>query len=300
LTTLPGGNIAPLAQPGTNVGVGEYLLGVNGRDIRAPADVYSAFKATAGKQVVLVVGPNPDGTDSREVTVTPIDDETSLRTFAWIEDNRRKVDELSGGRVAYIYIPNTGTEGYKNFNRYYFAQVGKQAAIIDERYNLGGKWADYIIDYLRRPLLSYVHMREGQDITTPVEEIFGPKVMIINDAAASGGDILPWMFRKAGIGPLIGTRTLGAAVGAYSVPDDLLDGSSVWAPNLAFYSTNGNWDIENHGVSPDVEVEDDPQASRAGHDPQLEKAVALVLELLDKNPPSSARHPPYPNYHRGQ
>ena len=290
---------APLTQPGVNVQVGEYLLAVNGRDVRPPADIYSFFEETAGKQVVLKVGTKPDGSGSREVTVVPVENEASLRNYAWIEDNRRKVDELSGGRVAYVYLPDTAADGFTNFNRYYFAQVGKDAAIIDERYNGGGDIADYVIDYLRRPLLSYWNMREGKDITTPIEAIFGPKVMIINEMAGSGGDALPWMFRKTGIGPLVGKRTWGGLVGHYTNPGDLLDGGLVGTPNLAFYNPNGTWDVENHGVPPDLEVEYDPKAVRAGHDPQLEKAVELVLELLKRNPPPpEPHHPPYPNYQK--
>lgn len=290
---------APLTQPGVNVKAGEYLLAINGRDVRAPVDVYSFFEETAGKQVVLKVGPKPDGNGSRDVTVVPVDNETALRNYAWIEGNRRKVDELTGGRVAYVYLPDTYAGGYTNFNRYYFAQVGKEAAIIDERYNGGGDIADYIIDYLRRPLLSYWTMREGRDITTPIEAIFGPKVMIINEMAGSGGDALPWMFRKTGIGPLVGKRTWGGLVGHYTNPRDLLDDGFAGTPNLAFYTTNGTWDVENHGVPPDFEVEYEPQAVRAGHDPQLEKAVEVVMELLKKNPPPPApQHPPYPNYQK--
>ncbi|MGB2679662.1 MAG: PDZ domain-containing protein [Candidatus Acidiferrum sp.] len=290
---------APLTQPGVNVKAGEYLLAINGRDVRAPVDVYSFFEETAGKQVVLKVGPKPDGSGSRDVTVVPVDNETALRNYAWIEGNRRKVDELTGGRVAYVYLPDTYAGGYTNFNRYYFAQVGKEAAIIDERYNGGGDIADYIIDYLRRPLLSYWTMREGRDITTPIEAIFGPKVMIINEMAGSGGDALPWMFHKTGIGPLVGKRTWGGLVGHYTNPRDLLDDGFAGTPNLAFYTTNGTWDVENHGVPPDFEVEYEPQAVRAGHDPQLEKAVEVVMELLKKNPPPPApQHPPYPNYQK--
>jgi tricorn protease len=290
---------APLTQPGVNVKIGEYLLAVNGRDVRAPADLFSFFEETAGKQVVLKVGPKADGGGSREVTVVPVDDETSLRNYSWIEDNRRKVDELTGGRVAYVYLPDTYAGGYTNFNRYYFAQVGKEAAIIDERYNGGGDIADYIIDYLRRPLLSYWNMREGKDITTPIEAIFGPKVMITNEMAGSGGDALPWMFRKTAIGPLVGKRTWGGLVGHYTNPGDLLDGGFAGTPDLAFYNTNGSWDVENHGVPPDIEVEYDPKAARAGHDLQLEKAVEVVMELLKKNPPPAApQHPPFPNYQK--
>jgi tricorn protease len=290
---------APLTQPGVNVKTGEYLFAVNGREVKPPADVYSFFEETAGKQVVLRVGPRPDGSESREVTVVPVDDETGLRNFAWIEGNRRKVDELSGGRVAYIYLPDTAAGGITNFNRYFFAQVNKDAAIIDERYNGGGDIADYVIDYLRRPLLSYWNMREGKDITTPIEAIFGPKVMITNEMAGSGGDAMPWMFRKTGIGPLIGKRTWGGLVGHYTNPADLLDGGFAGTPNLAFYNPNGTWDVENHGVPPDIEVEYDPKAVRAGHDPQLEKAVEVVMDLLKKNPPPpTPQHPAYPNYHK--
>ena len=290
---------APLTQPGVNVTAGEYLLAVRGRDLRASDSVYRFFEATAGQSVVLRVGPSPDGTGSREVTVVPVEDETALRNLAWIEDNRRKVDQLSGGRVAYVYLPDTYAGGFTNFNRYYFAQVGKQAAVIDERFNGGGQLADYIIDYLRRPLLSYFTMREGEDITTPIEAIFGPKVMIINESAGSGGDALPWMFRKTGIGPLVGKRTWGGLVGHYTNPADLIDGGFTGTPNLAFYAPNGTWDVENHGVPPDVEVDLDPQLWRQGHDVQLERAVEVVLELLEKNPPPAARRPAYPNYQKG-
>ena len=227
----------------------------------------------------------------------PIEDEMPLRNLAWIESNRRKVDELTGGRVAYIYLPDTYAGGYTNFNRYYFAQVDKQAAIIDERFNGGGQIADYIIDYLRRPLLNKFTMREGEDITTPTEAIFGPKVMIINEMAGSGGDALPWMFRKTGIGPLVGKRTWGGLVGHYTNPADLLDGGFAGTPNLAFYTVDGKWEVENHGVPPDIEVEMDPKAVREGRDPQLEKAAEVVLEMLKKNPPPSVKRPPYPKYH---
>jgi tricorn protease len=288
----------PLAAPGLDVNLGDYLLAVDGHPVLPSIDIYGFFKETVGRQVRLQVGPAPDGRGSREITVIPVEDESALRNAAWIDDNRRKVDAMTGGRVAYIYLPDTGEGGYKNFNRYYFAQVGKQAAIIDERYNDGGDFPDYIIDYLRRPVSNYFNFREGRDITTPVEGIFGPKVMIINEIAASGGDLLPWMFRKAGIGPLVGRRTWGGAVGFYSLPGDLLDGGNVSTPNIAFYDTDGTWgNLENFGVKPDVDVEYDPKLVREGHDPQLEKAVEVTLDLLKKSPPPIApHHPPYPRY----
>lgn len=288
---------APLTQPGVNVTAGEYLLAVNGRELQSSDELYSFFEETAGKQVVVRVGPNPDGSGSREVTVVPVEDETGLRNLAWVEGNRRKVDELTGGHVAYVYLPDTFVDGYTNFNRYYFAQVGKQAAVIDERFNGGGFLADYIIDYLRRPITSRVATREGEDLSFPMEAIYGPKVMIINEMAGSGGDALPWYFRGAGIGPLVGKRTWGGLVGgAGSVP--LIDGGFVGTPQFAVYGLKGEWEVENHGIAPDYEVEFDPKLLRAGHDPQLEKAVEVVMELLKKNPPPQAKRPAYPNYHR--
>lgn len=289
---------APLTQPGVDVSAGEYLLSVNGRELKGSDNLYSFFEETAGKQVVLKVGPNPDGAGSREVTVVPVEDEMGLRNLAWIEGNRRKVDEMTGGRVAYIYLPDTAGGGYTNFNRYFFAQIGKEAAIIDERFNGGGLAADYVIDYLRRPLLSLWTMREGRDITTPIEAIFGPKVMVINEMAGSGGDLMPWMFRKTGIGPLVGKRTWGGLVGHYTGPGDLLDGGGTGTPDLAFYTTEGKWEVENHGVPPDIEVEMNPKLVREGRDPQLEKAVEVIMEMLKKNPQPISQRPAYPNYHQ--
>jgi tricorn protease len=287
---------APLTQPGVNVKEGEYLLAVNGHDLTANDEIYSFFQETAGKQTVLKVGPHPDGSGSRDVTVVPVESETALRGLAWIEGNRRKVDELSGGKLAYVYLPNTAGGGYTNFNRYYFAQVGKQGAVLDERFNGGGQLADYIIDYLHRPVMSQVLTREGEPYSEPEEAIFGPKAMIINEFAGSGGDAMPWYFRKAGVGPLVGTRTWGGLVGIGGYPQ-LMDGGSITAPRWAIYGLKGQWEVENHGIVPDVEVELDPKLVREGHDPQLERAVEVVLDLLKKNPLPSYPKPPYPNYH---
>jgi tricorn protease len=288
---------APLTQPGVNVQEGEYLLAVNGKDLRGTDNLYQAFEATAGKAVTIKVGPTANGKNAREVTVVPIDSERGLRNLAWVEDNRRKVDALTDGKVAYVYLPDTYFQGYTNFNRYFFAQVNKQAAVIDERFNGGGKAADYIIDYLRRPLMNYWTSRQGKITTTPGGAIFGPKAMIINEFAGSGGDAMPWYFRKTSIGPLVGKRTWGGLVGIGGYPQ-LLDGGNVTAPHFAFFSPDGTWDVENHGVAPDIEVELDPYEVRKGRDPQLEKAVAVVLEALKKNPPASPKLPAYPNYHK--
>ncbi|MDX6270164.1 MAG: tricorn protease [Acidobacteriota bacterium] len=288
---------APLTQPGVQVRVGEFLLAVNGRELRASDNIYSFFEGTANKQTLIKVGATPDGAGAREVTVVPVGSESGLRNLAWIEGNRRKVSEMSGGRVAYVYLPNTSAGGYTNFNRYYFAQIDKEAAVIDERFNGGGTAADYFIDYMRRPLMNYWATREGADFTTPVGAIYGPKAMIIDGYSSSGGDALPWYFRRAKIGPLVGKRTWGGLVGIYDYPQ-LIDGGVVTAPRVAFYSPEGDWEVENAGVPPDVEVELDPQAWRQGHDLQLEKAVEVVLESLRKNPLPAPRKPVYPNYHK--
>jgi len=286
---------APLAQPGVNAVAGEYLLAVSGRELRETDNLYRAFEATAGKQIVIRIGPDATGAGSREVTVVPVASEASLRNQAWVEDNRRKVDRMSGGRVAYVYLPDTAMGGYTYFNRYYFAQVGKQAALLDERFNSGGLQPDYIIDYLRRPLLHYRTMREGEDITGPLAGIFGPKVMLINEYAGSGGDTLPWYFRKAGVGPLIGKRTWGGLVGGLGGYPQLMDGGSVSPPSVGFWDPDKReWVAENVGIQPDIEVEQDPKAMREGRDPQLEKAVELVMKAVLEKPMALPKRPPDP------
>jgi tricorn protease len=269
---------------------------VQSRELRATDNIYGFFEGTADKSVVIKVGPNPDGTGSREATVVPVASETALRHLAWIEDNRRKVEELGDGRLAYVYLPNTTGAGYTNFNRYYFAQIGKDGAVLDERFNGGGFLADYIIDYLRRPIMCMLTTREGQDYSSPLGAIYGPKAMIINEMAGSGGDALPWYFRKAGVGPLIGKKTWGGLVGTYDYPP-LMDGGVVRAPRIAIYGLNGEWEVENVGITPDIEVELDPKLVREGHDPQLEKAVEVLLDQLKKNPLPKYKKPEYPNYH---
>jgi tricorn protease len=191
------------------------------------------------------------------------------------------VDQLSGGHLAYVWLPNTAEGGYQNFNRYYFAQKHKKGAIIDERYNGGGSIADYIVDLLSRDLMGYFNNPIGdkQPFTAPNAGIWGPKVMIINESAGSGGDMLPYMFKKRKIGPLVGTKTWGGLVGIWDVPS-LIDGGNITAPRGGFYNTDGQWDVENIGISPDFPIEQDAKAVIEGHDPQLEKAVEVALDLL--------------------
>jgi tricorn protease len=290
---------APLTQPGVNVVAGEYLLAVNGREVRPTDNLHSFFEGTADKSVVLKVGPDPNGEKAREVTVVPVANEMALRNLAWIEANRRKVDQATNGRVAYVYMPDTAFGGFANFNRYFFAQVGKEAVIIDERFNGGGMLATDIVEILKRPLMSVVATRDGLDEPQPHGAILGPKVMLINEFAGSGGDAMPWYFRRAGVGKLIGMRTWGGLVGRAGAPE-LMDGGFVSAPTSAVYNPNGQYDVENIGVGPDIEVDMDPALVRQGKDPQLEKAIEVVMTELEKNPVPKPKRPAYPNYHTRQ
>ena len=284
---------SPLTEPGVNVREGEYLLAVRGKDVRSSANVYSFFENTSGKIVELTVGPNADGTGSRTVSVVPIANESALRNRDWVERNLKKVDQATKGRVAYVYVPNTAAQGHAYFKRYFFPQTHKDAVIIDERFNGGGQVADYYIDLLRRPLISYWAMRYGEDLKTPTASIQGPKVMIIDETAGSGGDLLPWMFKKFGLGPLVGQRTWGGLVGTLGFPV-LMDGGSITAPNLAIWTPEDGWTVENEGVAPDIEVEQTPADVISGRDPQLEKAIEVALQALQKSPPVDPKRPAYP------
>jgi len=284
---------APLTGPGINIQEGEYLISVNGNELDASMNIFSLFEKTAGKQVVLEVNSEPNTEGARKVTVIPVSNEYALRNREWVETNRKRVEELSDGKVGYVYLPNTSVAGYTYFNRYFFSQIDKKGLVIDERFNGGGSAADYIVDMLDRPLLNYWATRAGKDFTTPNGSVFGPKAMIINEYAGSGGDALPLYFRRRGIGPLIGKRTWGGLVGVYDYPT-LIDGGYVTAPRVAIWSPDGKWEVENVGVPPDIEVELTPAEMIKGKDPQLEKAVEVVLEAIKKNPLYHPPRPPYP------
>ena len=285
---------SPLTEPGVNVSPGEYLLAVNGVEVRPPTNLHSAFENTAGKIIDLTVGASPDGRGSRTVQVEPIADEGALRNRAWVEGNLRKVDSATGGRVAYVYVPNTAEPGHTYFKRYFYPQAHKEGVIIDERFNGGGSFADYYIDILRRPFIALWATRYGDDLKTPAASIQGPKAMLIDETAGSGGDLLPWMFHKLSMGPLIGKRTWGGLVGTLGFPV-LMDGGVITAPNLAIWTPDEGWIVENVGVPPTIEVEQTPADVIAGRDPQLEKAIAVVMEELRKHPPAQAKRPPYPD-----
>jgi len=283
---------SPLTEPGVNAQEGEYLLAVDGEEVTASDNLYSFFENKAGKIVSLTMGPNPDTTDSRTVEVVPIRDEYTLRNRYWVESNLKKVHEATDGRVAYVYVPNTAGAGHEYFKRYFFPQADKEAIIVDERYNGGGQLADYYIDILLRPYQAHWNFRYGKDLKSPSASIQGPKVMIIDETAGSGGDMLPWMFRKFEVGTLVGKRTWGGLVGILGFPE-FIDGGLVTAPNLAIWTEEG-FVVENEGVAPDVEVEQTPADVIEGKDPQLEKAIEIALEQLGENPPPISDRPPYP------
>ena len=274
---------APLSAPGIKVTEGDYLLEVNGRPLVPPVNVYSLFAGTVGHQTAIRVGASPNGDNSRLVTVVPIASEEGLRTRAWVEANRRKVDQLSGGRLAYVWLPNTAGAGYSSFTRYFYAQQEKEGAVIDERYNHGGMVADYIVNELERKPMGYFATRDGKVSTSPTAGIYGPKVMLINESAGSGGDALPYMFHQRQIGPLVGMRTWGGLVGTLGTPQTI-DGGGITAPGLAFYDLQGKWAVENEGIVPDVEVENTPADAIKGHDLQLERGVQEALALLKQKP----------------
>jgi len=288
---------APLAAPGLNVSVGDYVLSVNGRDLTDKDDISRLLENTAGKRVALRVGADPAGAGARDITVIPVASEQPLRYQAWIERNRQKVDQLSGGKLAYVHMPDTAQGGLTSFTRYYFSQVEKQGAIIDERFNSGGQAADYVIDVMNRPLQGWWSPRYGAIYRTPAAALFGPKVMITNEMAGSGGDMMPWMFHHTGTGTLVGKRTWGGLVGVGSYPP-LMAGGTVTSPDFGFFNPEGHWDVENRGTPPDVEVEMDPNSVRDGHDPQLERAVQVALEQLKQHPVPEPHRPAFPNYQR--
>jgi tricorn protease len=283
---------SPLTEPGVDVVVGDYILAVNGEEVTTDKNFYSHFENTAEKIITLTVASSADGRNKRTVKVTPVGNEGALRNRDWVEGNIRKVSEATNGQVAYVYVPNTSTDGHEYFKRYFFPQANKAGIIVDERFNGGGQLADYYIDILKRPEQSYWKYRYGKDQKAPNASIQGPKVMLIDETAGSGGDYLPYLFRQAKLGTLVGKTTWGGLVGVLGFPE-FIDGGTVTAPNLAFFDDKG-FGIENTGTPPDVEVEQLPSQVINGHDPQLEKAIQIVLQELKNNPPKKAPTPKFP------
>lgn len=286
---------APLALPGLKVKAGDYLLAVNGQELTTAINPYALLEQTAGRETTLTVNTVPNKKGARDILVKPIANENRLRTFHWMEANRKKVAELSGGKLAYVYVPNTGGGGFTSFNRYYFAQQDKKGVIVDERNNGGGSAADYMVDIMSRELFGYFNSKtnDNRPWTTPISGIWGPKVMLINERSGSGGDLLPYMFRAKKIGPLVGTRTWGGLVGTWDTPR-FIDGGRMVAPRGGFYDKDGKWAVEGEGIAPDIEVIQEPQHVLQGRDPQLEKAVETALKLLETETFELKPEPPAP------
>jgi tricorn protease len=285
---------APLDQPGLRVRTGNYLVGVNGGELTADMDPYRLLDGTAGVQTVLMLNDKPSMDGHWTITVDPIRSEDALRQRAWVEDNRRRVDELSNGRLAYAWIPNTGGPGVVSFDRYFFAQQDRDGAVIDERFNGGGNLDDYMVDYMTRDLRAAVtnEVPNGRPFRLP-QGVLGPKVLLINEQAGSGGDYFPWAFRQQKVGPLVGARTWGGLVKS-SVHYALIDGGALTAPdNAVFDPVNKRFIAENEGVPPDIEVLLDAKSVAAGRDPQLERAVQEALRLLREHPLPVVAVPPF-------
>jgi len=283
---------SPLRRPGVKVKEGEYLLAVNGQPLDTSEDIWASFQGLAGEVVTLTVNSEATLEGARDVLIEPLSSEYRLRNLTWIESNRKKVDKATNGRVGYIYVPDTSINGQNELVRQFIPQQRKDGLIFDERFNSGGQFSDRFIEMMNRPLYAFAARRDLRDLRVPSVTHVGPKVMLINEWAGSGGDAFPYCFRKAGLGPIIGKRTWGGLVGISGNPM-LIDGGFLTAPNLAIWHPDGYWDVEGHGVDPDIEVENAPHEMAAGKDPQLEKAIEVALDLLEKNPPKKFQRPPY-------
>jgi tricorn protease len=285
---------SPLQASGVNVKEGDWLLAVDARPIDIREDPWAAFQGLADKPVLLTVNDKPAMEGSRHVLVHTLSSESALRNKAWVEANRRRVESASAGRVGYIYVKNTGQDGQSELYQQFRAQVAKEGLIVDERWNAGGQIPDRFIELLGRRVTNYWGVRDGRDWQTPHVALDGPKVMLTNAWSGSGGDCFPWLFRENKLGPLVGTRTWGGLVGMTGAPG-LIDGGHVTVPTFGIYDTNGKWIIEGHGVDPDIAVEDDPAALAQGRDPQLQRAIEVVMKSLQTNPPNPPPRPAYLN-----
>jgi tricorn protease len=284
---------SPLDQPGVDVKEGDFLLAVNGLPLDVEEEPYASFQGLADKPVFLTVNSSTNLDGSREVLVQTLASEARLRHLAWIEKNRKRVEVATEGKIGYVYVPDTGRHGQTELVRQFRAQFDKEGLIVDERFNSGGQIPDRFIEMLGRKTLNFWGVRDGEDWTWPEIANSGPKAMLINGWSGSGGDCFPYYFKKASLGPLIGTRTWGGLIGITGGPP-LVDGGSVTVPTFGIYSTKGEWIIEGHGVDPDIEVVDDPSLMAKGGDPQLERAISEELKALKKSPPVEAKKPVYP------
>ncbi|HET6645494.1 MAG TPA: PDZ domain-containing protein [Fimbriimonadales bacterium] len=285
---------APLAQPGINAKAGEYILAIDGKELTDSNDIYETLEGKADRQVKVKIGPSPSGVGAREVVVVPVANEFALRQRAWAEDNRRKVAQMTGGRAGYVHVPDTGGGGWTAFLRYYYAQTDKDGIVVDERFNHGGLINDFMVYEMSKDLDAAFTPRTGKDWPTPGSTIYGPKVMIANQFAGSGGDMFPWLFKHKKVGPVVGKRTWGGLVAAFGFPT--VDGGQINSPNCAFYNpASGKWEVEGHGVDPDIDVELDPYLWRQGKDAQLERAIAEMNRLLQGYKRPKLQRPPNPD-----
>jgi tricorn protease-like protein/C-terminal processing protease CtpA/Prc len=283
---------SPLREPGISVKEGEYLLAVNGHRLDPAQEPYAAFQGLADKAVLLTLNDKPSMEGSREILVKTIGTESALRHYAWVESNRRRVDEATGGRCGYVYVKNTGVDGQTELYRQWRAQTYKDGIIVDERWNAGGQIPDRFIELLRRPSTNFWGVRDGKDWSTPFVPSPAVRVMLANRWSGSGGDCFPWLFQQNKLGPVIGTRTWGGLIGMTGCPP-LVDGGSVTVPTFSIYDKDGKWIIEGHGVDPDIPVVDDPAILAKGTDPQLERAITEIKAGLEKNPPKRPARPAY-------
>ena len=272
---------------------GDLLLEVNGNPVKTSVNLYSAFTGTAGKQTSIKVGASANDPKARTYTVVPIGSEASLRYQAWVADNREKVEKATGGRIAYIHVPNTSIQGMQEFTKQYYPQTDKEGIIVDERFNGGGFIPDFFVERLWRTTWVKWSNRDGIGFRTPSTGIDGPKCIVVNEYAGSGGDAFPYYFKMQGLGPIIGKRTWGGLVGiSHDLP--LVDGGAVTMPDFGMYDPRqGKWLVENHGVDPDIEVENSPDQMVSGRDPQLEKAIQYCMDSLQKNPPAKSLLPAF-------
>jgi tricorn protease len=287
--------VAPLATPGVDAAEGDAILAINGHPLDGSVNIFSLLEGTAGKQVTLTLSRG-GAQKPHTAVVIPIANEAALRQWTWVEANRDYVARKSGGKIAYVYLPDTAGEGYTFFNRMFFAQVDKPAVIVDDRRNSGGQAANYVLEVLDRKQLSGWKDRDALVFNTPAAAIYGPKAMLIDQDAGSGGDFLPYGFRHLGLGKLIGSRTWGGLIGISANPP-LIDGGFLTVPFFRVFTPDGKWVVENQGVAPDIDVPLDPLAVNAGDDVQLDAAIAEVQQEL-KSAPEMPRKtaPPMPTH----
>ncbi|UCG53140.1 MAG: PDZ domain-containing protein, partial [Candidatus Latescibacterota bacterium] len=285
---------SPLTEIGVDAKVGDYILAIDGEDLTADVNPYRLLRYKADRPVEFTLNSKPEMEDSRTVTVEPVSSERALRYLNWVVRNREKVTEATDGRVGYLHVPDMGTDGIREFIKWFYGQIRKEGLIIDVRGNGGGNVSQMLIERLRRELLSIDYSRNSEYTSPyPATVFHGHMVCLLNETSASDGDIFPAMFRKAGLGPLIGKRSWGGVIGI-SGRGPLIDGGSVYVPEYGFVNTEGEWDIENWGVEPDIVVENDPKLVIEGRDPQLERGIEEIMKMLKAEPKPLPKRPPDP------